>query len=76
MRLLEHQSNGGFRFTHNLLDKDIPQYPYTILSHTWGQAIKEVTFKDIMEGSGQGKAGYKKIKFYGDQAARDGFKYI
>lgn len=29
-----------------------------------------------MEGSGQGKTGYKKIKFCGDQAARDDFKYF
>jgi hypothetical protein len=76
MRLLELQNDGGFRFTHNLLDKDIPQFPYTILSHTWGQASEEVTFEDMMEGSGQGKAGYKKIKFCGDRAARDGFKYF
>jgi Heterokaryon incompatibility protein (HET) len=76
MRLLERQSDGGFRFTHTLLDKDIPQYPYTILSHTWGQASEEVTFEDMIEGSGPGKPGYKKIKFCGDQAARDGFKYF
>jgi hypothetical protein len=76
MRLLERQSDGGFRFTDNLLDKDIPQYPYTILSHTWGQASEEVTFEDMIEGSGRGKAGYKKIKFYRDQAARDSFKYF
>jgi hypothetical protein len=76
MRLLERQSDGGFRFTDNLLDKDIPQYPYTILSHTWGQASEEVTFEDIMEGSGRCKAGYKKIKFCGEQAARDGFTYF
>jgi hypothetical protein len=58
-----------------LLDKDIGRYQYAILSHTWGQPNEEVTFED-MESSGRGKAGYKKIKFCGEQAARDGLQYF
>jgi hypothetical protein len=43
------------------LGKDIPQYG--ILSHTWGADNEEVTFKDVMEGTGQKKPGYDKIRF-------------
>ena len=52
MRLLECQSNGDFRLTGNLLDNHIPRHPYVILSHTWGQDSEEVTFEDLVEGSG------------------------
>lgn len=76
MRLLERQSDGGFRLTENLLDKDISRYPYAILSHRWGQANEEVTFEDMEKGLGQAKAGYRKIEFCGEQAARDGLRYI
>jgi hypothetical protein len=76
MRLLERQSDGGFRLTENLLDRDISRHPYAILSHRWGQANEEVTFEDIESGTGQKKAGYEKIKFCGDQASRDGLKYF
>ena len=76
MRLLERQVDGGFRLTGSLLDKDIPRYPYAILSHTWGPANEEVTYEDIVGGSGQDKAGYKKIEFCGEQVARDGLRYF
>jgi hypothetical protein len=76
MRLLECKNDGGFRLTENLLDRDIPQYPYAILSHTWGKANEEVTFEEMVDGSGRGKSGYKKIEFCGKQAAKDGFKYF
>lgn len=76
MRLLERQSDGGFRLTENLLDKDISRYPYAILSHRWGSANEEVTFEDIENGSGRDKAGYKKIEFCGEQAGKDGLKYF
>jgi hypothetical protein len=76
MRLLERQSDSNFHLTEDLLDKDIPRYPYAILSHTWGQANEEITYEDIVEGSGRSKASYKKIEFCGEQAARDGLKYF
>jgi hypothetical protein len=76
MRLLEHQNDGGFRLTENLLDKDISRYPYAILSHRWGEANNEVTFEDLVEGSGRDKAGYQKIEFCGEQAAKDGLQYF
>jgi hypothetical protein len=74
MRLLERQSDGYIRLTDNLLDKDISQYQYAILSHRWGQA--EVTFEDMVDGLGRNKAGNEKIKFCGEQAAIDGLKYF
>jgi hypothetical protein len=74
MRLLELQPNGDFCLTEKSLDNAIP--PYAILSHTWGDASQEVTFEDMVEGSGRSKAGYGKIKFCGEQAARDGLQYF
>ena len=74
MRLLECQNDGRFHLTANLLDEDLPLY--AILSHTWGQDSEEVTFKDMVEGSGRGKAGHDKIKFCGEQAAKDGLRYF
>jgi hypothetical protein len=74
MRLLEVLPNGNFRLTGKLLDDAIPRY--AILSHTWGDESQEVTFEEMGEGLGRGKAGYKKIKFCGKQAARDGLRYF
>ncbi|EXU95032.1 HET, NACHT and WD40 domain protein [Metarhizium robertsii] len=74
MRLLEILPNGDLRLTQKLLDDAIPQY--AILSHTWGDESKEVTFEDIVGGSDRGKAGYKKIKFCGNQATQDGLRYF
>jgi Heterokaryon incompatibility protein (HET) len=47
---------------------------YAMLSHAWG--AEEVTFNDLMTGTGKSKAGYKKIKFCGEQARRDGLGYF
>ncbi|KAI9691957.1 MAG: hypothetical protein M1820_009665 [Bogoriella megaspora] len=78
MRLLESLSNQEFHLTGNFLDDETPVY--AILSHTWGE--EEVVFGDIDKESGllteQGRAktGYAKIKFCGEQAAKDGFRYF
>ncbi|KAF2007575.1 HET-domain-containing protein [Amniculicola lignicola CBS 123094] len=50
--------------------------PYAILSHTWGAGTDEVTSKDLTNGIGEGKPGYEKIRFCGDQAWRDGLQYF
>jgi hypothetical protein len=71
MRLLQVDEDGGFSLTKDLI-YNIP--PYAILSHTWGDEEEEVTFKDLKEGSGKTKAGYKKIQFCGAQASRDGLQ--
>ena len=58
MRLLQLKNNGEFGLTKDLIT-DIPSY--AILSHTWGNDEEEVTFKDLVEGSKDIKAGYQKI---------------
>jgi hypothetical protein len=73
MRLLELRSDGGFSLTKGLID-DVP--PYAILSHTWGADGDEVTFQDLVDDTGRNKAGYGKIQFCRDQAARDGLQYF
>lgn len=50
--------------------RDIPSY--AILSHTWGDDEDELSFKDVTDGTGKNKVGFRKIQFCGRQAARDG----
>jgi len=73
MRLLKLEANGEFSLTDDIVG-DVP--PYAILSHTWGADIEEVTFKDLVEGTGKSKTGYAKIRFCGKQADNDGLKYF
>ncbi|KAH8651540.1 beta transducin-like protein HET-E2C*40 [Tricladium varicosporioides] len=73
MRLLKYNDDGDFSLT-NFFESDIPKY--AILSHTWGQDSEEVTFADIMNRTGENKPGFKKIKFCGEQARRDGLLYF
>jgi len=73
MRLLERINNDEFSLTKDLFN-DIPVY--AILSHTWGDDDQEVTFEDLLKGSGKSKAGYQKIRFCGEQAFRDGLRYF
>ena len=73
MRLIENTGHGGF----SLVEYDDDSIPrYAILSHTWGANSEEVTFKDLMEGTGRNKAGYDKIKFCSKQAASDGLQHF
>ena len=65
MRLLERNNSSEFSLTQDFGD-DIPRY--AILSHTWGADTEEVTFRDLMDGTGKSKAGYDKIRFCGEQA--------
>jgi hypothetical protein len=69
MRLLELNNGGKFSLTKDFSDT-IPRY--AVLSHTWGADAEEVTFRNLMDGTGKDKAGYDKIRFCGKQAARDG----
>jgi hypothetical protein len=73
MYLLEPKSHGNFGLVKFVGD-DIP--PYAILSHTWGAEDEELTFRDIMDGTGKNKAGYCKIRFCGEQAAKDKLQYF
>src|ERR1700761_3083708 len=75
MRLLECKAAGEFSLTKQFIgNDDIPQY--AILSHTWGEDEDEVTFQDLKLGTGKSKAGYRKIEFCGEQAIKDGLRYI
>ncbi|RDW82406.1 hypothetical protein BP6252_03518 [Coleophoma cylindrospora] len=73
MRLLRNNNNSKFSLAEDFGDK-IPCY--AILSHTWGMETEEVTFKDVIEGTGEHKDGYKKIRFCAQQAANDGLEYF
>jgi hypothetical protein len=71
MRLLHFDSSGRLTST-DFSRKKIP--PYAILSHTWGD--DEFLFEDLVNDTGKSKAGYKKILFCGEQAARDHVQYF
>lgn len=75
MRLLERLQDGSLRLTDDILDHDISRYPYAILSHRWGRANEEVTFEDMTQGLGRDKAGFDKIRFCADQAAKDSLRF-
>ena len=71
MRLLKYNNNGDFSLTE-FFESDIPKY--TILSHRWG--AEEVTFKDLIDGTGKSKAGYGKIQFCGEQTKYNSLQYF
>ena len=60
MRLLEC-SDGKFHLTKDILEQDAPEY--AILSYVWGADTEEVTYRDVVDGTGGLKSGWKKIKF-------------
>ena len=73
MRLLRLEDDGEFSLVE-FVGKSIPRY--AVLSHTWGANDEEVTFKDIVKGTGKSKAGYSKIRFCAKQAANDGLQHF
>jgi hypothetical protein len=72
MRLLTCSSDGRFAVTDNLPGNENLQY--AILSHTWGS--EEVTFKNLVDGTGGGKNGFEKLRFCAEQAIRDNLRYF
>jgi hypothetical protein len=73
MRFIKDDGQGNL----SLVEYDDDKIPlYAILSHTWGLDSEEVTFKDLMEGTGKNKAGYKKIEFCRKQAVSDGLQHF
>ncbi|RYP50015.1 hypothetical protein DL768_004370 [Monosporascus sp. mg162] len=72
MRLLKRGDTGVISLTEDVIGDRIPRY--AILSHRWG--MEEVTFKDLMDGTGPKKQGYDKIRFCSDQAERDGLDHF
>jgi Heterokaryon incompatibility protein (HET) len=73
MRFLKCNNNGKISLTKDLVNNPPA---YAILSHTWGDDDQEVTYNDMMEGFAESKDGYRKIRFCGEQAARDGLRYF
>jgi len=71
MRLLRFNNDRNLSLTE-FFESDIPKY--AILSHRWG--AEEVTFADLMHGTGKIKVGYNKIQFCGEQARRDKLDYF
>jgi tetratricopeptide (TPR) repeat protein len=71
MRLLTCDDSSGIILVERT-GNNIPLY--AILSHTW-ETDGEVTYNDLEEGTGKNKAGYGKIRFCIEQAARDGLLY-
>src|SRR5882757_300304 len=71
MHLLEYNNDSEFRLA-TFFDDDIPRY--AILSQRWGS--EEITLADITNGTGKNKAGYRKIRFCGEQARRDSLQYF
>jgi hypothetical protein len=73
MRLLRLEDDGEFSLAE-YVGNNVPRY--AILSHTWGADDEEVTFKDLTEGTGKSKAGYSKIRFCGEEAAKDDLQFF
>lgn len=73
MRLLQLGPRDDVSITSYDEDK-LP--PYAILSHTWGDTEKELTYEDIENRRGKNKPGYKKIIFCGQQAKKDDLKHF
>ncbi|RDW75234.1 hypothetical protein BP6252_06376 [Coleophoma cylindrospora] len=74
MRLLKYDDNGNISLTE-FDEGNIPEY--AILSHTWEQDdSKEITYAEVMSGTGQDKEGFKKIRFCGEQARQDSLPYF
>jgi hypothetical protein len=74
MRLLFRRDNGEYGLTKDLVDDGLIP-PYAILSHTWNEG-QEVTFEDLIGGSGKSKTGYNKIRFCGQQAELNGLQHF
>jgi hypothetical protein len=73
MRLLKRlPGDAGFELT--TFDDDTAP-PYAILSHTW-TAGQEVTYEEILAGTGTNKSGYAKLCFCGERAAADSLEYF
>lgn len=72
MRLLKCLPGGGFELAS--FDNE-PSTPYAILSHTWTKG-QEVTYNELLAGTGTHKSGYAKLRFCGKRAAADGLGYF
>lgn len=74
MRLLQRDGAGKYSLKEFTGEVVVPCY--AILSHTWGSDNDEVTLADIKNGTGAHKAGYRKLDFCAEQAAKDSLQYF
>jgi hypothetical protein len=73
MRLLQYKNDDDITLSE-YYGSEVPRY--AVLSHRWGRDSEEVTFRNLEDGSGRYKFGYRKILFCGRQAARDGLRFF
>ncbi|KAJ4991516.1 HET domain containing protein [Stagonosporopsis vannaccii] len=77
MRLLQQDDDGKLSLVE-FIGINIP--PYAILSHTWSQTDKEITFAAFLSGefaeNPEYAESYKKIRRCGEQAKRDGLGHF
>jgi len=73
MRLLQIKDSGEFNLVE-YVGINIPRY--AILSHTWGADNEEVIFRDLVDGVGKDKTGYRKLNFCAKQATSDGLQFF
>ena len=71
MRLLKRTPDGNLQL--DPVNDDHPP-PYAILSHTWSED-QEVTYDELVAGTGKDKTGYDKILFCVERAAEDSIEY-
>lgn len=75
IRLLQRKPDGEIIFRE---PTNGPVPAYAILSHTWGG--EEIIYQELKKGKDRSrivsKAGWKKIQFCAQQAARDGLEYF
>ncbi|KAF2820929.1 hypothetical protein CC86DRAFT_374176 [Ophiobolus disseminans] len=71
MRLLKcRPGDDGFVLT--TLD-DNHGLPYAVLSHAW-TVEQEVTYEELLEGTGTNKSGYAKFRLCGEHATADSLR--
>ena len=71
MRLLKRAPDNDVALVS--VDDDHPP-AYAILSHTWSEG-QEVSYDELVAGTGKNKTGYEKILFCVNKAAEDGIEY-
>jgi hypothetical protein len=72
MRLLKFDEEGEPSLVE-FVGTNLP--PYAILSHTWGADTQEVTYKDIENGTGKHKDGWRKLRFCKERTKHDALQY-
>lgn len=72
-RLLRFSSHGGLELV-DYSTEGLP--PYAVLSHRWAPMDDELTYEDLLHGTGKDKPGYAKARIFGEHALQDGINYF